>query len=359
MEPTEHDALDAYSQVVSGVAEMLLPVAAIGAAAAVPERPPARPSYSPAKGTCSPTRTWWARPTPVRPRSPTAASRPWRSSAGIRSRTSRSSGPTGRPRSRRSTATSTTSGSGPWSWPWATRWAWPAASPPGWSAARARAPRPHPQRHPHRRGRHPDRRSAEPGQLGRRPRRLPGPRHRHQHRGRRRRARARRADQRHLPADHLRAHARRPGTTRLPRTGDLAGSPASGLGGPGRTAPGAARRRGHRGQSGVVQRPPPRRPHPRGLGDAARRRARCSACCSRSRSGLGWRSPCCATAPWWTRSRSPPSSPTDAPGRGFCTIDPVRAIARSCVPGCLAVPMSPTPGQVVCLDRGEGVVHDG
>ena len=30
MEPTEHDALDAYSQVVSGVAEMLLPrVAAI------------------------------------------------------------------------------------------------------------------------------------------------------------------------------------------------------------------------------------------------------------------------------------------------------------------------------------------
>ena len=107
--------------------------------------------------------------------------------------------------SRRSTATSTTSGSGPWSWPWATRWAWPAASPPGWSAASGARSRPYPQGHPHRRGRDPDRRSAEPGQLGRRPRRLPRPRHRHQHRGRRRRPRARRADQRDLPTDHSRS----------------------------------------------------------------------------------------------------------------------------------------------------------
>ena len=39
MEPTEHDALDAYSQVVSGVAEMLLPrVAAIQRPASGPTR---------------------------------------------------------------------------------------------------------------------------------------------------------------------------------------------------------------------------------------------------------------------------------------------------------------------------------
>ena len=41
--------------------------------------------------------------------------------------------------------------------------------------------------------------------------------------------------------------------------------------------------------------------------------SRCSASCSRSPSAPGWRSPCSATAPWWMRSSYPPSSRTDRP----------------------------------------------
>ena len=69
------------------------------------------------------------------------------------------------------------------------------------------------------RGRHPDRRRAQPGQLGRRAGRCRRPRDRHQHRRGRRGSRHGRPGQRHHPADHLRADARRPGPAGLPGPG--------------------------------------------------------------------------------------------------------------------------------------------
>ena len=130
--------------------------------------------------------------------------------------------------------------------------------------ARAVAADPHPQRHPHRRGRHPDRRSAQPRQLRWGARRLAGPGDRHQHRGRRRRPRPRRTDQRDVSPDHLRAHARRAGTPRLPRARDRAGATPARVGGPVRPADGAAGGRGGRGEPGGLQRPAGSRRDPGG-----------------------------------------------------------------------------------------------
>ena len=84
---------------------------------------------------------------------------------------------------------------------------------------RALAAHPQRRRRPHRRGRHPDRRRPQPGQLRRRPGRLPRARGRHQHRRGRGRPRAGRADERHQPPDHLRPDPRRPGPPGLPRRG--------------------------------------------------------------------------------------------------------------------------------------------
>ena len=105
-------------------------------------RPPARPSYSPRRVTCSRTRTWSATPTPVRRPSPTAASRRARG---------RRPGPARRPRGRPHRPADHRTADLPgrrraedrvaWSSPWATRSAWQAASRPGSSAASA-APSP-------------------------------------------------------------------------------------------------------------------------------------------------------------------------------------------------------------------------
>ena len=69
------------------------------------------------------------------------------------------------------------------------------------------------------RGRHPDRRRAQPGQLGRRAGRRRRARGRHQHRRGRRGSGHGRPGQRHHAADHLRADARRPGPAGLPGPG--------------------------------------------------------------------------------------------------------------------------------------------
>ena len=69
------------------------------------------------------------------------------------------------------------------------------------------------------RGRHPDRRRAQPGQLRRRAGRRRRPRGRHQHRRGRRGPGHGGPGQRHHPADHLRADARRPGPPGLPGPG--------------------------------------------------------------------------------------------------------------------------------------------
>ena len=130
MEPTENDALDAYSQVVSGVAEMLLPrVAAIrvrrrgrsgeasGSAVALTGEGHLITNAH-VVGDADTGQATFADGSVARPRD--RRPRPARRSRGG------PGGPADRA-SRRSTATWTTSGSGASSSPWATRWACPAA----------------------------------------------------------------------------------------------------------------------------------------------------------------------------------------------------------------------------------------
>ena len=87
---------------------------------------------------------------------------------------------------------------------------------------------------PRDRGRHPDRRRAQPGQLGRRAGRRRRPRGRHQHRRGRRGPGHGGPGQRHHPADHLGADARRPGPAGLPGPGHDAGPGARELARPAR-----------------------------------------------------------------------------------------------------------------------------
>ena len=132
MEPTEHDALDAYSQVVSGVAEMLLP-----RVAAIRVRRSGRSGEASGSAVALTAEGHLITNAHVVGDADTGqATFGDGSVAGLEIvgrdpladlavvRTDR---PVAEPPS---TATSTTSGSGAWSWRWAAHWAWPAASPP-------------------------------------------------------------------------------------------------------------------------------------------------------------------------------------------------------------------------------------
>ena len=113
-------------------------------------------------------------------------------------------------------------------------------------------------------GRDPDRRRAQPGELGRCAGRRALAGGGHQHGGGRHRARSGRPGERHHPADHLRADAARPGAAGVPGAGQRARAAARRAAASGSAGPGPAGRGGGAGG-------PAARAGPAGRGPAAQR----------------------------------------------------------------------------------------
>ena len=211
--PSDDEPLDAYSRIVTAVAEQLLPsVASLrvgsvrsgrqGAGSAVIITPDGFLVTSAHVVTGN---------GPVRQRSSMATSSTSRSSAPTPSPISPSSGPMPETCRRPRWATPTPSGSGNWWWPSATPWVWPARSPPASSAPLGRSL-------PTRSGSNArvvdnviqTDAALNPGNSGRRPGRQQEAGGRNQHRRRRSRTRTGCADQRHHPPHPRGPHDRRP-----------------------------------------------------------------------------------------------------------------------------------------------------